>query len=165
MSCRIRRSPFLALAAVLSLLALPACSGGGGSGGGSGTPTDPEPSGPDRSGTWTLRVTPTTPCAGDPTSFTITADLVQVGRSLEGSGCSPDGNPATVSLTLSGSDNSEFSGQVRACESANHDCQPPYSGPCIGIPVEGVISGSTVTGTYSVAPVCNGQGTFTGTIR
>lgn len=149
--------------AFLALIALAACSGGGGSGGGSG-PTDPQPSGPDRSGTWTLRVTPSAPCAGDPTSFTITADLVQVGRTLEGSGCGASGNPATVSLTLQGSDNSEFSGQVTACQSVNHDCLPPYDGPCVRIGFEGTITGSTVTGTYSVAPVCSGQGTFTGTI-
>ena len=162
MPSRLPRSLSLVLVAALAL-AFVACSGGGGSGGGSG-PTEPLPPGPDRSGTWTLRVTPTTPCAGDPTSFTITADLVQAGRILQGSGCNANGNPATVSLTLSGSDNSEFSGQVTACESANHDCQPPYSGACIRIPFEGEISGSNVSGTYSIAPLCNGQGTFTGTI-
>jgi hypothetical protein len=72
---------------------------------------------------------------------------VQVGRILEGSGGDADGNPATVSLNLSGSDVSERSGQVTACKSVNHDCRPPYSGSCIRIPLEGVISGSTVTGT------------------
>jgi hypothetical protein len=150
--------------AFLAALVLAACGGGGG-GGGSSTPTDPDPPGPDRSGTWTLRVSPTNPCAGDPTSFTISADLVQNGRTLTGSGCD-GGNAATVTLTLSGANNTHFTGNLNGCQSVNHDCQAPYvSGSCLQIPVQGDITGSTVSGTYSVSPFfCNGQGTFTGTI-
>jgi hypothetical protein len=162
MSSSTARSMLLVLAAVAAL-AVAGCGGGGGGSGGSGGPASP-PVGPDRSGTWTLRVTPSSPCAGDPASFTIVADLVQTNRTLLGSGCSA-GNAADVSLALSGADNSHFSGTVRGCASVNADCQAPYVfGSCVRVSFQGDISGTAVSGTYSAGSSCNASGTFTGTI-
>jgi hypothetical protein len=168
MSSRIARPLTLALAlaiATAGTIVLGACSGGGGGGGGSDSPTDPEPgTGPDRSGTWTLRVTASNPCMGSPASFTLSADLEQSGRTLHGTGCD-DGNPATVSVVLSGAENTYFTGTVSVCQSQNANCLPPYVfASCVDISVQGNIAGTSVTGTYSAGSTCSAQGTFTGTI-
>ena len=166
MSLRNLRAFLLALASVVLLASVVACSGGGG--GGSSDPVGPgdPPAGPDRSGTWTLVVTPTSPCAGDPAHFTVSSDLTQSGSSLTGAGCDADGNPATVSLTLSGANNTQFAGTLRLCTSVNANCQPPFAPfSCVNIAVQGTINGSNVSGTYTAGvSACNAQGTFTGTI-
>ena len=160
----ITRSMLLVLLSIAAL-ALVSCAGGGGSGGSGGPTTPTEPIGPDRSGAWTLDVAPTSPCAGDPAVFTISADLVQHGTTLTGSGCDATGNAATVTINLVAPDNTHFTGNVSGCQSVNADCHAPYVfGSCVRIPIEGDITGSSVAGTYSLGSTCNASGTFTGTI-
>lgn len=134
-------------------------------GGGSGGPAGPgDPNGPDRSGTWNFSITSINPCVGDPPTSTFSVDLIQSGTTLTGTQCN-DGTLENITLTLSGSSNTSFSGTSTSCNSINQNCQAPFGPDCNSTTIQGSISGSTFSGTYSNNEGgCGDTGTFTGTI-
>ena len=105
------------------------------------------------------------PCGSGTSDDYFSVNLTQSGRTLTGTLCNDNGYLDNVTLTLSGSSNTSFSGTSTSCNSINNDCQAPFGSDCGSSTVQGSISGSTFSGTYDNGEGgCSSSGTFTGTI-
>ena len=147
---------------VLATISVVGCGGNDTTAPGTGTSTD-------RSGTWTLTGTATNPCPGDDLINSFSVNLVQSGRTLTGTRClvENEGQLETWTFSLSGANNTSFSGTVSGCDSVNRNCQAPFDPQrCFSTVVQGTISGNGVSGTYTNDDPqgCSDGGTFTGTI-